>query len=133
MNSGKHTARTVVTFHQWKGKGFAVFASLGKLIRIGKLSTTISQNICIKNTKQPTAFLSWAGNILPGNEDEDLQITDDGLLRPAPVGIQPVFLTIIKNEKESQPLLAAYRIFKFLIKVRFLLRAENGLFYCCKS
>jgi len=133
MRSGKHIARTIITFHQWKGKGYAVFASLGKLVRIGKLSTAISQNVCVKNTSQPTAFLNWLNNILPEDDEEYLKLPDDGLLSQLPMGVQPALLTIIKNEKEGQPLLAAYRIFHFLIEVRFLLQAGNGLFYCYKS
>lgn len=133
MNSGKYIARTVFTFHQWKGKGYAVFASLGKLIRIGKLSTAVSQNFVAKDVTKPDAFL----NRMDGSdsEEESGEFRDALLLEQLALllGIQPALIAVNKNSERIQPSLAAYRIFYFLIKVRFLLRAGNGLFYCYKS
>ncbi|WP_320167862.1 hypothetical protein [Mangrovibacterium marinum] len=133
MNHAKYINRTVYTFHQWKGKGYAVFASLGKLVRIGKLSATISQSLSAKDANTPAAFLNWmAGS---GTDEESEEFTEPllpDLLALLP-GIQPVLIAINTNSDQKQPLVAAYWICYFLIEVRFLQHAGNGLFYCCKS
>jgi len=133
MNHANYIKRTVYTFHQWKGKGYAAFASLGKLVRIGKLSTTISQSLSAKDANNPAAFLNWmpgSGNEEESEEFSEPLLPDQLALLP---GIQPVLIAITNNSEQKQPLLAAYWIFYFLIEVRFLLHAGNGLFYCYKS
>ncbi|WP_163707285.1 hypothetical protein [Mangrovibacterium lignilyticum] len=129
MNPGKHSARTVFTFHQWKGKGYAVFASLGKLVRIGKLSATVSQNFFAKNMNQPEAFMSWLSG--SGSEEDDEAFRDPLSLEQLALlaGVQLPQIAVAKHLNKEQLLPAAYWISYFLIEVRFLLHAGNGLFY----
>ncbi|HKJ41984.1 MAG TPA: hypothetical protein VKA27_07805 [Sunxiuqinia sp.] len=136
MHSHKHIANRVFTFHQWNGKCYAVFASLGKLIRIGKLSTTISQHFYSKNVSQPAAFVKWLADSSPEENADELKSPDPGATLLELLGLQwAVILTskLTIHPAKELPLLGWNELIICLIKVRFLLRAGNGLFNTYQS
>jgi hypothetical protein len=44
--------RKLIVFSQWSRKSFAIFASLGKIIKIGRVSVDISDKSLVKKTSQ---------------------------------------------------------------------------------
>ena len=129
MNYRGFKIRKTYTFHQWKGEGYAVFASLGKLIRIGKLATAISQNFYSKDVSQPAVLLKCsADSSLEENADE-MKSPDLVSLLQQLAGFQLSVITSSKSNihpAEELPFWGWNELIICLIRVRFLLRAGNG-------
>lgn len=45
--------KKMIVFSQWSGKSFAIFASLGKIIKIGRVSVDISDKSLVKKKSLP--------------------------------------------------------------------------------
>ena len=128
MNPGKSIARSVFTFHQWKGKKYAAFASLGKLVRIGRLSTALSQTFYAKNISQPASFLNWTEGTFSEEEPGGLQGADSGERLLQLAGVLPVTILILNNIGEKQPSLAGFRIFHIFNQSPFSVRYRKRTF-----
>lgn len=57
MKRRKYRPRITYIFTQWKRAAYAVFASLGKLIKIGRLSVATSQGFTLKNVLNTKSLL----------------------------------------------------------------------------
>lgn len=130
MKSLKYITRTSFTFLKWERKGYAVFASLGRLIRIGKLSISISQNFISKNEVK-TGLLSPNQDTSDENPAGKESVSDPGEL----LLLTNRFALAVSSTQKSDIHLKALVPFRglihhifFLIKVHFLLYARNGLF-----
>ncbi len=128
MNSGKYIAHPVFTFHQWKGKKYAAFASLGRLVRIGRLSTALSQNFYAKNISQPASFLNWTEGAFYEEESAGLQGAGSGERLLQLAGVLPVTILILNKINEKQPSSAGFRIFDIFNQSPFSVRYRKRTF-----
>lgn len=52
MNRGKLKAKNVIHFSHWCGKGYAVFAAIGRQIRISSLGLNICRKALLKSARK---------------------------------------------------------------------------------
>ena len=128
MNQGKYISPDIFVFSKWSRKEYAVFASLGKLIKIGVLKADISQKALLKGLVDLKDIAKITENF---DEDETaLNIADHDFLQFAfsSLGLsifQTINLATIKKSKKVNPLKT---ILFNQYKVRFLLNVRSGLF-----
>lgn len=128
MNQQKFISSNIFVFSKWSRKAYAVFASLGKLIRIGVLKAEICQKALLKG-------LVDLNRIIKTNEDfdEDETVLDTKIQNSLQFLLSAMGLSIfqafrlISLSKEERRLRT-----KFLseYKVCFLPNVKNRLFLC---
>ena len=129
MNQQKKISPSIFVFSKWSRKEYAIFASLGKLIKIGVLKADICQKALLKGLVDLGKITKIIEDL---DEDEsDLKlITHDSLQSIlSSLGLsffQAINLATLKISKERNPLIT---ILFNEYKVRFLLSVETGFFY----
>lgn len=133
MNQGKYISPDIFVFSKWSRKDYAIFASLGKLIKIGVLKADISQKALLKGLVELKKIALITESF---DEDEtDLNITDHDFLQFAFSFFGLSSLSILnlasaKVSKEENP-------FKIIshseYKVCFLQSVKNRLFFQYKK
>jgi len=124
-----NTTKSLLTFHQWRGKGYAVFASLGKQIRIGKLAISIAQSLIAKVETQ-NRF-----NLQPAHEDEDDSLFSEEqeqelLLALSPLVQFSLYTTnAIQSGAKLYPALSNYNLIIHLRSVFCFVQGTDFLFY----
>ena len=79
MNQGKYISPDIFVFSKWSRKEYAVFASLGKLIKIGVLKADISQKALLKGLVDLKDIAKITENF---DEDETaLNIADNNFMQ----------------------------------------------------
>ena len=83
-------SKTLVNFRQWSGKGYAVFASLGKNVRIAVLKLSISESLSCKDGSDFS--VNSDGCQLDDNDDweevvDDIQLLSGELLSASVVPV----------------------------------------------
>ncbi|MCU4173605.1 hypothetical protein [Carboxylicivirga sp. N1Y90] len=73
-------------FKQWSRKGYAIFNSLGRVVHISALSTSVSQSI----GQLVVIIDSIIHQILEDEEDDDIMLSKEDLLVLQPVTIDIV-------------------------------------------
>lgn len=63
-----------VTFSKWSGKGYAVFASLGKVVKIAQLKVAVVNQAIRKNVNVITAFTTRITGKIIQELDEDCEL-----------------------------------------------------------
>ena len=128
MNQQKYISTKIFVFSKWSRKEYAIFASLGKLIKIGVLKADICQKALLKGLVD----LGKIAKIIEDfDEDEcDLDITNHDSLQfmlssPGLSIFHVTNLAAIKISKKKNPLRTI--IFNEY-KVCFLPSVRNGLF-----
>lgn len=132
MNQGKYISPDIFVFSKWSRKEYAIFASLGKLIKIGVLKADICQKALLKRLVELKKIALLKEKI---EEDEnDLNIPDHDCLQSifSLFGLSSfsIFnLSSISLSKEGNP---SKNISQNDYKVCFLPCVENRLFLCKK-
>jgi len=111
MNQQKYISPDIFVFSKWSRKEYAVFASLGKLIKIGVLKADICQKALLKKLVDLKKIANLSEDF---EEDEsDLNIADYNSLQfmLSSLGLsifQTTNLATIKKSKEVNPLKKYY-------------------------
>jgi len=111
MNQGKYISPDIFVFSKWSRKEYAVFASLGKLIKIGVLKADICQKALLKKLVELKKIANLSEDF---EEDEpDLNIADYNSLQflLSSLGLsifQTINLATIKKSREVNPLKKYY-------------------------
>ena len=132
MNQRKYISPDIFVFSKWSRKEYAVFASLGKQIKIGVLKASISQKALLKEFVD---LVNIAETKEYFDEDEcDLKITNNDSLQfiLSSLGLsifQTINLATIKKSKKVNPF-KKYHIAN--IKSVFLQSVKSRLFLCKK-
>lgn len=129
MNQQKYITTNIFVFSKWSRKEYAIFASLGKLIKIGVLKADICQKALLKGIVELGKIAEFKEDV---DEDENaLDITDHDslqfILSVLGLSVFSIFnLTSVTISKKVKPL----RTILFReYKVCFLLSVRNRLFF----
>lgn len=129
MNQQKYISTNIFVFSKWSRKAYAIFASLGKLIKIGVLKADICQKALLKGIVELGKIAEFKEDV---DEDENaLDITDHDslqfILSVLGLSVFSIFnLTSVTISKKVKPL----RTILFReYKVCFLLSVRNRLFF----
>lgn len=94
MNQTRNTnAQFSFNFRHWSRKGYAVFASLGKLVRIATLKTEVSALLTCKSVAQSSLSLLEPNQ----GEDDDCGICQEDLLDWEAIPLQFIQLTTVQR------------------------------------
>jgi len=111
MNQGRYISPDIFVFSKWSRKEYAVFASLGKLIKIGVLKADICQKALLKKLVDLKKIAKFTENL--EEDDTALNIADYNSLQfiLSSLGLsilQTSNLATIKKSKEVSPLKKYY-------------------------
>ena len=129
MNQQKSISPCIFVFSKWSRKKYAIFASLGKLIKIGVLKAEICQKALLKGLVDLAYFANIKGDF---DEDEnDLNIKDHDslqcILSSLGLPVFPAFnLTSNTISKKANPFRTELHS---EYKVCFLLSVRNRFFF----
>jgi hypothetical protein len=130
MNQRNYIASEQLVFSKWSRKNYAVFASLGKQVKIGVLKAYICQKALLKGLVD---IITISKNTEDTEENEsEVNIADQSNLQLSffVILVLSVFnLNSVISSQENFCLKKLYRVFK----VCFLQIVESRLFLCPKS
>jgi len=111
MNQARYISPDIFVFSKWSRKEYAVFASLGKLIKIGVLKADICQKALLKKLVDLKKIAKFTENL--EEDDTALNIADYNSLQCilSSLGLsilQTINLATIKKSKEVSPLKKYY-------------------------
>ncbi|MBI9065828.1 MAG: hypothetical protein JEZ09_00970 [Salinivirgaceae bacterium] len=73
MQQKNYISKKSLTFSKWSRKGYAVFASLGKVVKIGQLNVEICKQAIKKNTNLLIEFVLLEKDKLNQKTDESIE------------------------------------------------------------
>ncbi len=129
MNQQKYISTNIFVFYRWSRKHYAIFASLGRLIKIGVLKADICQKALLKGLIDLDKIAKITADF---DEDEttlDTSVHDSLQFILSALGLtvfQTFKLTTVKLSKKGNPLRTKL-INEY--KVCFLPRVINRLFF----
>ena len=80
MQKSKNIQKQILVFSKWSRKGFAVFASLGKVVKIGQLNVEICKQAIKKNINLLEAFFVIENEKLKTSADDFVDLLFSELL-----------------------------------------------------
>lgn len=118
MRSSRHISNKVLTFSQWSRKNYAIFASLGKVVKIAHLSVDLCVSSILKS--QPgigSALLRFF--LAPEKEDEE-----DSAIVQEMLQMELLPLAIFNSDNYQ----TYHKIINCLTMAHYLYFTDGGLF-----